>query len=208
MTFDSLTIALAPAAAAAYGPGPPWFVNAAGTSVVYRSTVLGRPCYAYQGTRTWRQWIVDFMATDVAWHPHPVFGPVHEGFWLEIQASLAAIAADLSAKGWPEYFVTGHSMGGGETRLTHAAMKQIGHPPLASRSYEPPCVGTAGLTAWLADQDHGWTQTYNATGSDLVTQFVDWPEWEHQGALTRLQVPDAYGMARKHGMTAVLAAMS
>jgi hypothetical protein len=210
VTADPWLLPLADAAAACYADGGvPWFQNPAKTCHVFKSIVAGHPCYAFEGTSSFREWMIDFLALEVPWFAHPEAGPVHLGFWLDIQDAVAAIAADLTGIGWPSYLVTGHSKGAGESVLACLQLSMLGHPPLATRSYEPPTVGTDLLTRCLARRkvDIGWTKTWNTTGVDIVTQVPDWPEWVHQGVETRLQVPDAYGIAEKHQMPAVLAAV-
>jgi len=185
----------------------PWFQNPSRTCQVYKSVVLDHPCYTFGPTRTWQEWFVDFLAPDIPNFDHPVLGPVHLGFWNDIATSIDAICADLSALGWPSYLLAGHSKGAGEAIEGHARMQLIEHPPLATRAYEPPCVGTGKLSAFLAAQDIGWTKTVNATGVDLVTQVPHWAEWCHQGVETQLRVPDSDGIAQKHEWPAVLAAV-
>jgi hypothetical protein len=47
----------------------------------------------------------------------------------------------------------------------------------------------------------------NSTGADIVTQVPDWPEWQQCGTELTLTVPDSYGLAQKHEIPAVLAAL-
>lgn len=202
---DRYLLPLAQAASAAY-TAVPWFATK--TCQVSRSVVLEYPTYAFRGTDTALEWLVDFMAPDVPFYQHPIVGPIHLGFYLDIRTAVAAIAADLAALGWPSFLLCGHSKGAGEAELAELDMKLLGHPPLAVRAYEPPCVGTAALAKFLADGDHGWTKTVNASGADIVTQVPDWPEWCHYGVETQLRVPDSDGIAAKHEIPAVLAALA
>jgi hypothetical protein len=209
--IDPYLLPLAEASAAYITPDVPWFQNVNGTCQVYFSVVLDHPTFAFGGTRTFNEWIVDFMAPDVPFFQHRSFGPIHLGFWNDIQSSVAAIQAKLASIGNPSFLLAGHSKGAGEVLLAHAALKLAGFPPLATRSYEPPCVGTDELYAGiLANDDIAWSQTFNATGSDIVTQVPWWPEWIQPPLphiRNRLAVPDDYGLAEKHEIPAVLAAI-
>jgi hypothetical protein len=196
--LDPLLLPLALASQATYAGGRPWFVNETNTCQVFKSAVNDHPCYAFEGTSDWQEWIVDFFALDVRFYQHPKAGPVHLGFWLDIADAVRFIAADLISIGRPGFYITGQSKGGGEGVLCHAELKSLGLTPLATRVFEPPKVGTSQLSSYLAGDDIGWTQTFNAEGSDLVTQVPPWPEWCHQGRVTRLQVPDSYGIRAKH----------
>lgn len=206
--MDALLKALAVPVSAAYVPGVrPWFVSESGTCQLYRDVVGGVNVFTFGPTQDWQEWMVDFFALEVPVHQHSQFGPVHLGFWLDIQSSVAKMSAALADLGWPPYYIADHSKGAGEGILAHAQMKAAGHAPLATRAYEPPCVGGPALTAYLTGEDIGWTKTMNATGADLVTQVPDGPTWQHQGVETILRVPDSYGLAQKHEWPAVLAAL-
>lgn len=203
---DPFLIPLVRAAARTYAPGTmPWFHNRAGTCQVYKSVVLGHPAYTFGATRTFREWMVDFLALDVPTFAHSTAGPIHLGFWLDTIDAIDAINADLAALGRPSFLLGGHSKGAAEAVIAHLELKARGHAPLATRCYEPPMVGTRLLTDYLAGDDLAWTQTHNRAGDDIVTLVPDWPEWEHQGPCARLLVPNGDGIAEKHGIAAVLA---
>ena len=205
MTSDPWLLPLCQAAAATYSGSQPWFQNSMNTCQVYKSTILGRPIYSFQGTKSFREWFVDFLALDVPFYQHRIVGPVHLGFWLDTLDAIAAIAADVAITKRP-FLLTGHSKGAAEAVLAHVELKSRGFYPLATRCFEPPMVGTSQLSTFLASDDIGWTQSFNVHGKDVVTLAPDWPEWEHQGMLTRLQVPDSCGIAQKHEIAAILAA--
>ncbi|HVC61821.1 MAG TPA: hypothetical protein VND19_15835 [Acetobacteraceae bacterium] len=205
---DPYLLPLARAAAATYVPSAVcWLQNDTRTCQVFRSVVAGHPCFAFGGTQTFREWLVDFLALEVPCFQHADAGPIHLGFYLDIRSAIDAMCVELASLGWPSFLVAGHSKGAGEAVLAHMELKARGHAPLATRAYEPPMVGTAALTRYLAGDDIGWTQTANRAGPDIVTLVPDWPEWEHQGVLMRLLVPDAYGIAQKHEVAAVLVAL-
>ena len=92
---------LAEAAAATYAGTSPWFRNPENTCQVYKTTVLGHPTYAFNGTQTFREWMVDFMALDVPWTHHVLAGRHFLGLILEngVPGHHAAFAA--GAAPWP-----------------------------------------------------------------------------------------------------------
>lgn len=208
LTAIALAQLLIKPVAAAYTPGlVPWFNGAGKTCQVYRSVVGDLNCFTFGPTETWQEWAVDFFAVDVPVHNHPLFGPVHLGLWLDSQEAIVAIAAALASLGWPSYYFADHSKGAGQSVLAHAAMMSLERAPLATAAFEPPCVGGPMLTRFLAGQTIVYTETHNARGFDTVTQVPEGPTWEHQGERIVLQVPDAFGIAQRHEIAAVLAAV-
>lgn len=209
MSLDRVTLPLAEAAAACYAPGAvPTWQSSLRLVHVFHSVVLDTNCFAFEGTTDWQEWVVDFFAVQVPVFDHMLLGPVHAGFLLNVESILGDIIAKLSGLGWPPFYLAGHSKGAGEAILCHALLKAIGHPPLATRVFEPPRVGGTQLKSFLAGDDLIWTQTWNAEGSDLVTLVPDGLTWCHDGQVLRLQVPDTYGLAEKHRIPAVLEALS
>jgi predicted lipase len=206
--YDELTMVLAPLAAATYrDDGVPSFQNASGTCQVFHTTVNGMNCFTFEGTTDFEEWVIDLLAVEMPIFEHPSYGPVHLGFYLDIKDAVAFMLATLEPLGWPPFYLNGHSKGAAEAQLAHAELKSAGHPPLATRAYEPPRVGGPGLAAFLVGEDIQWTQTYNARGADLVTMVPVGPTWTHVGPPIRLAVPDTYGIAAKHEIPAVLAAL-
>jgi hypothetical protein len=188
---------------AAYAPGAaPWFVSESGTCQVYRNLVGDVNCFTFGPTETWQEWVVDFLAVQIPVHNHPQFGPVHLGFWNDIQSSLPVIRNALGSLGWPPYYFASHSKGN-EHILAGAQFTSEGHPPLAMACYEPPCVGGPALTAFLTLVPVAWSKMMNATGADIVTQLPDGSMWEHQGTEVVRRVFDSYGIAKKHEWPAV-----
>ncbi len=208
MSLDPLTLALARAAAACYAPGavPTWQGDLRLVHV-FHSVVDDVNCFAFEGTTDWQEWVVDFFALQVPVFDHPILGAVHAGYLLNVEAVIGNIIRQMSSLGWPPFYITGHSKGAGEGTLCTGLMKAIGHPPLATRVFEPPRVGGDRLKAFLAADDLIWTQTWNADGADIVTLVPDGPTWDHDGTRLRLEVPDSYGIAEKHKIPAVIAAL-
>lgn len=217
--IDQFLLPLCRAAAACYDPAvAPTFQNAEKLVHVYQSVVtipdggLRFCCFAFEGTTDWEEWIVDFVAGPVPYEQHPDAGMVHAGYLLNVQSVLADIQGAISALGDPPFVICGHSKGAGEAIICHMLLRASGMTPLATRAYEPPRVGGPKLSAYLAGDDVGWTRTTNRWGSDLVTLVPAGPvglegEWEHQGTKTMLTVPDGCGIAEKHKIPSVLAAI-
>lgn len=208
MSLDPITLPLARAAAACYEPGAvPTWQSELRLVHVFHSVVNGVNCFAFEGTTDWQEWAVDFLAVQVPVFGHVLLGDVHAGFLLDVEAMLGNIVAKMSSLGWAPFYLTGHSKGAGEAILCHALMKTLGHPPLATRVFEPPRVGGAKLKALTAGDDLLWTQTWNDDGADLVTLVPDGLTWVHSGTRLRLQVPNTYGVAEKHRIPAVVEAL-
>jgi Lipase (class 3) len=202
-------------AAATYDPkAVPMWQNVGHLKVVhwFLTDVDGVPTISCEGTNTFWEWIIDFMALKVAFN-HDVYGPVHLGLYHDVMSVIDGVCNYLASKGWPEYYMDGHSKGGGEVLLGHAEMKRRGHPPTATRAFEPPRVGTSALVNYLKDEPIVWTATHNHHGTDLVTLVpselplaVLQPYEELDGRM-ELAVPDAYDIETKHRIPAVIAAL-
>ena len=204
--MDPWLLPLCQASADAYTTAP-WFTNSTNTCQVCRTTVPdGTVVYAFEGTKTFREWMVDFMALEVPTFRHNSAGPVHFGLWVDALKAIDAIEADVRSHG-KQFALTGHSKGAGQAVLAHMELKCRMLMPRVTRCFEPPMVGTRALSLCMAKDDVVWTQTTNAHGKDVVTMVPDWPEWEHQGVLRALVVPDTYGIAQKHVVASVLAAV-
>lgn len=203
--MDPLLVPLAQAAFNCYAlDGVPTFQNELRTCHVFESRVGGRPCFAFEGTIDIQEWIVDLCAFEVPVFNHLRLGPVHLGFWLDIEPVLDDIENRLQELGWPAYYLTGHSKGGGEAILAHGALKARNHGPLATRVFEPPCVGSAVLARYLVGDNIMWTQTFNEEGDDIITLLPGGPTWAQVGVRQRLIVPDTYSIAEKHRMEGVM----
>ena len=153
------------------------------------------------------EWLVDLDAVDQPVHDHPALGPVHLGLWINTNGALGTIISTMSALGWPPFVIAGHSKGAGQAILAHAALKDLGHPPVATRAFEPPRVGSQVLRDYLAADDIVWTQTYNSAGNDPVTILPFWRPFVSLGKVLSLPVPDDADVATKHKIPAVLAAL-
>lgn len=202
------------AAAATYeATAIPAFQDDMRTVHVFRSIINDIPAYSWEGTTDFWEWVLDFLAFRDPF-THKDYGPVHFGLMRDVMAVKAMILADLNSIGNPQYLFIGHSKGGGEVLLAHAEMKSIGYPPLATRAFEPPRVGTKALWDYLAGEDIQWTATHNRHGTDLVTlvpdDIVPMPllsPWVEGANRMEIVVSDALDIPNKHRMTAVLSGL-
>lgn len=203
-----LDLALARACAATYDSSvhPEW-QDKERLVHVYLSEVDGKPCIAWEGTHNIKEWIIDFIAVEIPIFEHTSAGLLHAGFARDVLTVLGQITAYLEGLGWPPYYNAGHSKGGGECTIFHAFMKEIGHPPLATRAYEPPRVGSDVLRRYVAEDDYASTATRNTHGRDFVTMVPFGPSWIDTRDHVALIVPDDLDLADKHRIPAVLAAI-
>jgi hypothetical protein len=203
MNSDPLILPLAHAAAACYGAQPTWSAE----SHVYHSVVNGVDTFAFEGTADGADWLVNFTALPWPIHDHLTVGPVHLGWWRSVQSTLPQIVAFLEGKGWPPFYVCGHSKGAAEAILAHTALKLLGHAPLATRAYEPPKVGTVLLRDYLFRDDIRWTRTWNDYGLDTVCCVPEFPPWSHIDRVVDLAVSNTVDDVARHKMPVVLAAL-
>ena len=202
------------AAAATYdATAIPAFQDDMKTVHVFRSIIDDIPCFSWEGTSSFWEWMLDFLAFRDPF-THAVYGPVHFGLMRDVMAVKAMILADLNSLGNPPYILSGHSKGAGEAILAHAEMKSLGYPPLATRAFETPRVGTKALWDYLAGEDIQWTATHNRHGTDLVTlvpdDIVPMPllsPWMPGPNRLELIVPDTLDIPSKHRIAAVVAAL-
>jgi hypothetical protein len=210
MTVSNL--ALAEVCAGTYQPGAtPQWQDSVKLTHVYLQVVDGIHTIAWEGTTDWQEWLFsDFAALAVPVFSHPQLGPVHAGMVRDVLSVKDAISAYLASIGWPPYYNTGHSKGAGEALLFHGLMLGDGHPPLCTRAYEAPRVGSWILKDYLAKEDIEQTQTKNVHGADIVTLVppaLVASEWCDVRTPIALTVPDDYSIAQKHRIPAVIEAL-
>jgi hypothetical protein len=200
---------LAQAAAACYANDAVFaWQNELKLAHVLHTTVNGVNTFAMAGTMDVQEWLVDLLAMPVPVAAHPQLGDVHAGFLIDVEGAVRdCIVPTMEKLGWPPFYLTGHSKGAGEAILAHGLLKALGHAPLATRAFEPPSVGGGDLVAFLAGEDLVWTQTFNASGDDIVTLVPKGPTWWRPPSLVRLPVPDTDDWVTKHKIPAVLAAI-
>ena len=216
MTHPALIFAQACASTYADGAVPA-FQDDVRTVHVFTSKINGLTCFAFEGTNTFWEWLIDFMAFKIPFK-HADYGPVHLGLMRDVMAVKQKIVAFLDAEGNPPYCVAGHSKGAGEAILLHAEMKSMGYAPMQTWAFEPPRVGTHILRDYLAGEPIGWTATRNSHGRDLVTlvpnddPLIPLPDillpWREIGGGMELIVPDDDDLAAKHRIPAILTALA
>jgi triacylglycerol lipase len=184
----------------------PVWQNEDKTSHLYLTHVDGKVVFSFAGTEDFQEWLVDFDAFGL--HPHPVLGYIHVGFWNNIQGALDYMVQFLKDNPQTEWYLTGHSKGGGEDTLAGAGMKLRGYAPTAIFSYEPPKVGMDKLAEFMADVPRYYTRTYNKHGTDEVTAVPMGFGWYHYGTCVRLRVPDDFDIVAKHKKQGVLAGLA
>lgn len=201
---------LAKACAGTYEPSAvPQWQDAMKLVHVHLSVIDGVHVIAWEGTTDWQEWIFsDFMALSIPLFEHASLGPLHLGLARDVLSVSPAIIAYLENLGWPPYVNTGHSKGAGEALIFHGVMKERGHPPLRTRAFEPPHIGTEALRTYLGGEDIVETATHNHYGRDIVT-LVPWDllVWTSVVERTVLTVPDTYDIPTKHRIPAVIAAL-
>lgn len=205
--IDPLLLPLAHAAAACYDLGAVAdFVNPLRTVHCFHTVVDELNTFAFAGTETIEEWIIDLVAVQAPLYEHPQLGWIFGGYWTNIQPVLDQIKAKLIDLGRPPFYLCGHSKGAAEAILAHAGLKDAGFFPLATRAFEPPQVGGEMLRDFVG-RDVIWTQTRNTDGVDIVTMVPGGPTWFQPQIRQTLFVPDAYGVAKKHRIAAVIEAL-
>jgi lipase (class 3) len=195
---------LARASALAY-TAVPWFQT--DTCQVTLSIIDGVATFAFRGTGDFAEWMVDLFAIETIGAPGDPFGPVHAGFWHDSSAARGEILAWIDAHPGQPFRVIGHSKGGSEAILTHAALKVMGHAPLPTWVFEPAEAGSSALADFLGDEVQ-WTQTVNVHGVDFITRVHGEGVWATlKPEPRRLAVPDSYGVVAKHRIETVVAAL-
>jgi Lipase (class 3) len=206
--FDPITLLLAGPAAACYAAGAvPTWQNPGKTCQVFHSLTGGLDTFMFRGTETAAEWFQDFNPLTAVDAADPDIGWVHAPSLNNVREVLPFITATLAAKGWPPFYLAGHSKGARELPIAHALLKHAGHAPLASRGFEPPRAGGSKLADYLATENIVGTQTYNACGDDIVTLAPAGFGWEPSFRDLRVQVSDALGFVQKHIMTGVISGL-
>lgn len=168
----------------------------------------GTPIFSYEGTASDKDWLINFCALPWAEMQHPEVGLIHLGWHESVVSTFQYLVDYLSARNWPPFMVSGHSKGAAEAGLATLEFTLMGHPPLATRLYEPPKFGSILVTRKLAPYDVRWTQTTNDWGPDKITLVPDGLIWDHLINRVELIVPNHLDIAEKHKMPAVLESIS
>lgn len=203
--IDSLLLPLAVEMNVAYSTVPTW-QNASRTAHVVQAVIGGINAFLWLGTEDLEEWILDDFNPLIEASPN--IGWVHQPSLENVQEILPFIVAKLTDLGWPPYYFVGHSKGAREAPIAHALMKEAGHPPLASRIYEPPRTGHAMLATYLATENILGTRMTNIHGDDQITWVPIGLGWEDCCRVVAFRVPDTYGLRAKHVMTGVIVGLT
>jgi predicted lipase len=218
--IDPFIIPLAQACAATYMQDSEPMAQGRGERVhVYISMIDNMYVFAFEGTTAWKgrgsfeEWMIDADGIPVP-SPDNAYGHVHQGFLEDVLSVRDPIAEYLAGLGWPPYLLTGHSKGASEATGMHAEMKRIGHPPVATRAFEPARFGGRKFRDYMAGENYAWTRTWDIDSVDPVTT-VPWgmqgiPSldfWSHVCDPILLRVPDGSDVPTMHRIPAVLDAL-
>jgi hypothetical protein len=202
MSIDPLLLALAQAEAMTYAPNAvPTWTDTSATWQVFHTVVNGINTFCWEGTMDFAEWLEDFNPLEEA---SKDIGLVHKPSLDNVRAVLPLITATLDGLGKPPCYLVGHSKGAREAPIAHAMLKEGGYRVLAGYYYEPPRAGGTMLREYLADQTIVATQTYNSSGSDIVTLVPEGSNWVDIRPLLRLKVSDGLSIRGKHIISGVL----
>jgi hypothetical protein len=203
--FDPTTLLLAGPALACYAADAvPTWQNPSKTCSVFHSITGGLDTFMFRGTETWQEWFQDFDPSTEVDADDPDIGWVHAPSLDNVREVLPLICTWLAAKGWPQFYLAGHSKGAREVVVAHALLKHIGHPSLATRGYETPRPGGSKLADYVANDNISGTQTHNSSGFDVVTLAPAGFGWEPAFRNILVQVPDNLSFVQKHIMSGVV----
>lgn len=174
------------------------------TSHLLHTTVNGIDAFVFAGTMDLTEWGLDIFAVPVPIPGVPQVGDLHAGFAIGTYTCIQQyILPIIKSLGITEFYIGGHSKGAGQGGQAHGILKALGHPPTATRLYEPPLFGGQNIANLMTGDDVIWTETFNCHGTDIVTQVPVGPSWKRSCLPIRLQVPDDADIAVKHKMDAV-----
>jgi hypothetical protein len=128
----------------------------------------------------WREW----YGTDFPFNPmapgNGIQGLVHKGFWMSLRENIRADILDqvkdiLAATPGKKVWITGHSLGGGQSQLLGAYLKAKGVPIQGIYTWASPRVGNTDFTNWLnSSSGVGRTRIQRFDfGEDIIT-MVPW----------------------------------
>ena len=204
--IDKYLLPLAQAQNATYSTSaPPEYENFSKTAHVFHRVVCGMNAFIWEGTIDLAEWLQDFNPLEVPDEYDPQIGLVHQPSLDNCRDIVPLLLDKLQSLGWPPFLVCGHSKGAREAPICHALMKAKGHPPLATRLFEPPRPGGRLLAEYIGGDDVRATQTWNVHGTDIFTLVPDGdPLWCPAVTPLRYRVQDSYGIAEKHRMPGVI----
>ena len=151
---------------------------------------------AIRGTKTFQEWLLDFLAVPVPFSPAPEAGSVAFGF-LSIyrtftfvdtagaSQTLAEVIADLTAKaaGITEFLVLGHSLGAALATLAAAELTIVNPSGVQDKvkiyTYASPRVGLPGFASSFNDAVPTSFRIWNIL--DIVPEFPTFPFFHVSG---------------------------
>lgn len=118
---------------------------------VMAGNVDGLYTLCFRGTKTWREWVADFVA-------FPLFpirtlqdaslGPIHAGFLRGAELLRARVTGDVAGR---PFALCGHSLGGALATVLAGFLTAGGKPPVEVVTFGAPRAGTFMLVAALQD---------------------------------------------------------
>ena len=160
------------------------------------TTKPGAYLLAIRGTKTFQEWLLDFLAVPVPFSPAPEAGSVALGF-LSIyrtftfvdtagaSQTLAEVIADLTAKaaGITEFLVLGHSLGAALATLAAAELTIVNPSGVRDKvmiyTYASPRVGLPGFASSFNDAVPTSFRIWNIL--DIVPEFPTFPFFHVSG---------------------------
>ncbi len=100
-----------------------------------------------RGSKTWQDWLRDFLFQPIETREHPQLGPCHGGFLSGAESIVDQLDAAIDGR---PYICGGHSLGGAEAVGEAALMICRGKPPQAIVTFGAPRFGMARLVEFLA----------------------------------------------------------
>ena len=158
--------------------------------IAVSTSTPGAYVLAIRGTKTFQEWLLDFLAIPVPFSPAPEAGSVALGFLSIYQTftfidtagtsrTLTEVIADLTAKaaGITEFLVLGHSLGAALATLA-AAELAIANPSgvqdkVVIYTYASPRVGLLGFASSFNDAVPSCFRIWNIL--DIVPEFPTFP---------------------------------
>lgn len=167
----------------------------------------------FPGTRTLDEWRMNFQALPES-TDHPVFGPVHRGFFTGLEPFVTMAQTHLNPN--KTIYVVGHSRGAAEAPLAAALLRMAGLLVTRIVMFAPPKTGEAKFVAFMAPVDKVLYRNSGPDGHDYVTDVPAYipglAPYVHLAGLTDVRGEpdplDAWGLFRFHHIQYYLQGLS